>query len=236
MLDNWNGPLPEPDIRTVAEMRAVLAAPDCNAPDDPLYFMYRDLAMTQTDRSWLEANGIRFDITVIPPANICGECVKTKGHYHPPSPGGPGYPELYQVMAGTAHYLLQHRMLTEAVVVTAYKGEMVLIPPDFGHITINPTEEQLVMANLVSRHFSSEYAFYEQNRGGMYYELGPGEWVPNSCYSHIPPLRFTGPYEVPDLGVKHQTPLYGLVERRTSLDFLVHPERFPEQLGFQRTE
>ena len=39
----WNGALPAPGIRTIRDMRSVLAAPSCRVTD-PLYYMYRDLA------------------------------------------------------------------------------------------------------------------------------------------------------------------------------------------------
>jgi len=174
LADLWPGPLPAPAVRTADEMRCVLADPAA-ACDGPLHFMYRDLALTPEDRTWLGGQGIRFDLTVIPPAVIGGEYVKTKGHYHPENPAGVGYPEVYQVLAGEAHYLLQQKDLSDVVAVTARAGEFVLIPPGYGHVTVNPGAEVLVMANLVSTRFSSEYGVYEGMRGGAYYEMGEGE-------------------------------------------------------------
>jgi len=68
---HWNGPLPEPHIRTLADMNGVLAAPHNGAddPDRPLYFMYRDLALNEEDRLWLSGRSLRYDMTVIPPAS-----------------------------------------------------------------------------------------------------------------------------------------------------------------------
>ena len=54
--------LPEPHIRTIDQMRPVLAEAECTA-SGPLYFMYRNLARSETDREWLKANSIRFDYT-----------------------------------------------------------------------------------------------------------------------------------------------------------------------------
>ena len=102
----WPGPLPEPSVRTLDDMRCVLANPD-QSGNIPLYYMYRDLALTAGDRAYLREQNVRFDITVIPPGTVGGEYVKTKGHYHPLSPSGIGYPELYQVLAGEALYHLQ---------------------------------------------------------------------------------------------------------------------------------
>ncbi|MBP8676814.1 MAG: glucose-6-phosphate isomerase, partial [Methanoculleus sp.] len=102
----WDGPIPEPQIRTIEDMRDVLADPGCTS-DQPLYFMYRDLARSESDREWLRQHHIRYDITVIPARVICGEYVKTKGHYHPRNPAGEHYPEIYEVLKGRGHYLLQ---------------------------------------------------------------------------------------------------------------------------------
>ena len=74
----WEGELPEPSVRTIEDMRSVLAEPEC-ACEAPLYFMYRDLARSEADWQWLHDHHLRYDLTVIPPRDICGEYVKTKG-------------------------------------------------------------------------------------------------------------------------------------------------------------
>jgi len=97
-----------------------------------------------------------------PPANPGREYVKTKGHYHLKNPAGIGYPERYEVIEGVAHVLLQKKTLDHIALVKATKGDIVLIPRGYGHVTINPSrEETLMMANLVSAAFVSEYAEYE---------------------------------------------------------------------------
>jgi len=54
-------------------------------------------------------------------------------------------------------------------------GDTVFIPPGYGHVTINPSDHRtLVMANVVSNAFSSEYRHYEEMCGGVYYGLSGG--------------------------------------------------------------
>src|SRR5665647_76408 len=110
----WEDPLPEPSVRTAEDLRGVLADPGCTSTG-PVYYMYRDVARSVNDRSWLTQQQLRFDITVIPPREICGEFIKTKGHYHPDDPSGTGYPEIYEVIAGEAHYLIQNQDCSDAV-------------------------------------------------------------------------------------------------------------------------
>ena len=65
-----------------------------------------------------------------------------------------------------------------------------IIPPGYGHVTINPTLDQtLTMANLVSTAFSSEYAFYERMHGAAFYELTGGIVHKNPAYPPLPEIR-----------------------------------------------
>ena len=84
----WPGILPEPPVRILNDMRCVLANNPNRSGDVPLYYIYRDLALTAEDRAHLNGQNARFDITVNPPATVGGEYAKTKGHYHPLSPSG----------------------------------------------------------------------------------------------------------------------------------------------------
>jgi glucose-6-phosphate isomerase len=226
----WDGPLPQPDVRMVADMAGLLSDPDC-PEEGPLYFMFRDLAKGPDDHAWLEARAIRYDITVIPPRILCGEYVKTKGHFHPLAPGNVGYPELYQVLSGEAVYLLQDRSLSSAAAVRAFEGEAVLIPPGYGHVTINPSRAELVMANLVSSNFASVYQFYEEHGGAMYYLTESG-WEQNPRYPVHQPLRELQPPELPALGIRHQESIYDLVGQDDSLRFLTDPAAFRESLAW----
>jgi len=228
MNSYWPGVLPEPSVRTLNDMQCVLANPD-RSGNIPLYYMYRDLALTAGDRAYLREQNVRFDITVIPPGTVGGEYVKTKGHYHPLSPSGIGYPELYQVLAGEAHYLLQRSDLGDIIAVTAKAGEFVLIPPGYGHVTINPWKEKLVMANLVSVGFASEYTFYERMQGGAYYKMKEGGWVQNPHYPAVPPLKVIPAGEVPELGIRHGRGVYEIVSEKEDLSYLSSPEKIPDR-------
>jgi len=225
-MHGWEGELPPPAVRTIEEMRPVLADPAC-ACGEPLYFMYRDLARSEADRHWLHDHELRYDLTVIPSRVLCGEFVKTKGHYHPSDPAGVGYPEIYEVLEGEAYYLLQSRQLDDVVLISASRGDIVIIPPGYGHISINPSPSStLVMANIVSTAFESEYGDYEIRHGAAYYVMSNGDLMKNPHYPSLPPVRRMGARSGRGTHRFWTGPLYALLGNEEALAFLNHPEDY----------
>ena len=226
---HWEGPVQEPELRMADDLAGLFARPGCSA-SGPLYAMFRDLAKTPADRWWMKEKKLRYDITVIPPQVICGEFVKTKGHYHPVNKAGTGYPEIYEVLEGTAHYLLQREDLTDIVLVTAGAGDVVIVPPGYGHVTINPTEDQtLHMANIVSGAFASDYSGYVTKKGAAYYEMADGTWSKNRSYGRIPAMRVVSAQRTGTRKAGFTFPLYHLIEQRSPmLGFLNKPEEYPD--------
>ena len=226
-MRGWDGALPLPSVRTMEEMRSVLADPSCEG-SAPLYFMYRDLAKSDADRQWLRSHTLRYDITVIPPSTLCGEWVKTKGHYHPKNPAGTGYPEVYEVLEGEAKYLIQSRRPEDIVMISARAGDIVIIPPGYGHISINPSADQtLAMANIVSTAFESEYGEYETLHGAAYYAMSDGTLQKNPWYPKMPAVRYPGPHGRSAMQQFCPEPLYTLIGNESALGFLNFPEKFP---------
>jgi glucose-6-phosphate isomerase, archaeal len=236
MVPQWNGPLPKPDIRMADEIKPLLADPDCRCEGE-MYYMYRDVAGSATDRSWLTEQGIRYDITVIPPRELCGEYSKTIGHYHPENPEGAGYPEIYEVLLGQAHYLLQPHDLSKVFLVDAQAGDLVMVPPGFGHVTINPTKYTVLqMANLVSSRFQSDYREYEKLRGAAYYEMTNGDMIKNPSYQGVPDIIRMSARKFRMAPDQVRVPLYSMVRQRLDvLGVLNQPEMyrsfFEEALG-----
>ena len=222
----WDGPpLPAPRVRTLEEIRSVLRDPACEC-GEPLYFMYRDLSKSPGDRVWLRGQGLRYDVTVIPARTLCGEFVKTKGHHHPVNGKGVPYPEIYEVLQGEAHYLLQTRSADDVVLVQAAPRDRVLVPPGYGHVTINPGEETLVMANIVSTRFESDYSVYERMGGAAYFELAGGALERNPRYPGAAGVRILEASGQKGMALLPARPLYDLIGTE-SLGFLNRPEDYP---------
>ncbi len=227
-----NGSVFKGTPRLIEELLPVLYDPRSIAQDllkKPLYYMFRDVARN-SDRSLFERFNLRYDITVIAPQPLGKEHPKTMGHYHPEALNGLSYMEVYEVLYGKAHYLLQRKTrekgVDRVVLIEAKPGDVVVIPPNYGHVTINPSSEILVMSNLVARGFKSIYDEYLEKHGAAYYELIDGSLVFNERYSPRVELeRFSAPSG--EFLLNLQSDLYAsFVEEPNRFRFLTDPSRW----------
>jgi len=182
-----------PDVRTLDELKNVAYDKTwlATAQDTDLYYMYRGVE---------EKDGLRYDITIIPAVMLGAEFSKTKGHYHIGK-----YQEVYTVLEGTSIYLLQKKKsgsddeIEDAIAIACQKGDVIVIPPNYGHITINPSAtDKLTMANWISKDCKSDYSLFEKLQGACYYYIlqpdsGQASWIKNPNYKIVPELRSEEP-------------------------------------------
>jgi len=226
----FGGKRRKPDIRYLFDMKDVIF--DRNwllaTENIELYFMYRDLSLSRSDEKRLIEQGLRYDITIIPPRMLGREYIKTAGHYHPFVPGGNvTYPELYEVLEGEALYLMQKQDLSDIVVVYASAGDKVLVPPNFGHITINRSNKTLKMANFVARNFSSLYDPIKDRAGGAYFFTKDG-WIKNERCPEAAELRRVQAPRATRIGLSKGSEMYPLLREPGKLEYLTRPEEHLE--------
>ena len=194
-----------PDKRYLKEMEHVVYDQEWfkTAENFELYDMYRKIKVE---------NGLRYDITIIHPRMFGKEFAKTKGHIH-----AGFYGEVYMVLEGEGLYFAQKwrddlpaqagNNIEDVFVVHAKKGDVVIIPAGYGHVTINPSNQELKTANWVAENDKGNFEPFEINQGACYYYIAPpstgsgqaGIWVKNEHYKNVPPLRFEQPLkEVPE--------------------------------------
>lgn len=236
------------NTRTFTEMRPLLADPHAESDREIMYTMYRSVARA-SDLATIQAAGLRYDITIIPPGSFVGrsrkEFFKTAGHYHPLKPGtNIAYPEVYEVLSGRAYWVIQRPgkrhadHIDEVYLIEAGPGEKALLPPGFGHVAVNAYAEPLILANWVNTTFTYDYATYHEHRGAAYWALeGPGpdiaEFEPNPHYASVPDLQKIFPKELPAFGFIKRTPLYELIRDFDKLRFLSDPEDFAHLLAVE---
>ncbi|MBI4050498.1 MAG: glucose-6-phosphate isomerase [Candidatus Doudnabacteria bacterium] len=238
----------KPQIRDFTSMKNYLQNPLSSYWRKDVYHMYRDVALPE-HKDLIHEAGLEYDITIIPPGRIGDELVKTIGHYHPYKRGLQiRYPEVYEVIHGKAFLLLQSASpdldrLEDVYLVEASRGEKIVIPPGFGHVSVNPSDDVLVLSNWQPLGNKGIYEPYEAHNGGAYYvirqeHLSVGgkmqaefEFAPNLSYNLVPPLRKVQARELPQYDLRSALPMYFTgTQNLKSLDFVINPENYVDEL------
>lgn len=234
-------------VRLWQEMKEFVEDPAYRPTRNEIYYVFRNVAETR-DAERIKERKLRYDITVIPQGLFASkrkEYFRTAGHYHPPKPGsGVPYPEVYEVLYGRGQFLIQRQdhdnpaILSEVYIVEAGPGEKVLMPPGFGHISINTGNEPLVLCNWIADDFNYDYGPYEKFKGGGYW-LVEGfipntiEFEKNHNYAEVPEIKKLRPKELPEFGLIRGQPMYELARSLEWLDFLRSPEDFERSLNVE---
>lgn len=173
----------KPQIRYLHEMKFVIYDKDFakSNPDLELYYIYRGVE---------KQNGIRYDITVIPPRMLGQEFVRTKGNRN-----SDNFAELYIVLEGEALFLMQkskNGIVEDIIAIKAKKADYVLVPADHAVIIINASKKELKTGNWVSEKNENIYEELEKMEGMCYFYTREG-WIKNKNYKKIPKLKFEKP-------------------------------------------
>jgi glucose-6-phosphate isomerase len=180
---------------------------------------------------------------VMSPGLYGREYSKQYGHYHAPAAGTTlSYPEVYAVLHGAGLFLLQESLppydeVTDVVVVEAKAGDNFLVPPNYGHLTINPGDSVLVFEGFLYRDLEALYEPYKQRRGGAYYAMvgddGALHWIANERYGQVPVLREIGADQVSaGQGLGARACYEQFVERPAEFRFLIEPREFRPEWRF----
>lgn len=228
VFDQENFPV-EPKTRTYAEARDVYI--EKGDEDKELYWMYRYFE-GEDKEDLFEKHQLEYDITVLSAGKVGTEFIKTAGHYHSYVPGTEiTYPEVYEVIEGEIEYLLQTHPdadgNVDVIIVTAQVGDKVVVPPNYGHISINKGSDLAVSSNLqfIDLPASANYEVLKTYNGGALYLTDNG-WENNSQYT-VNSLRNVVPREKFEWGLQKDKPLYtSFTESPEKFDFLVHPDKY----------
>ena len=227
----------EVKVRRLEELAPVAMTPAaCLGQVDVAYWMYNGIVQRK-DRRTLDGSPLRYELTLVPPRLIGSEYIKTHGHLHGiDDDSGLTYPEVCEVLAGTAHFLFQTLDLagpdaSVAFLVEAQVGDKVLIAPGLDHVLINPGPGLLLVADVIATGMPSSYDRFRATQGAAYYEVrkdGAPHIVPNPAYRRAAPLRRLAPADYADLYLSAAEPLYTALVRSQGVawPFLVDPSQF----------
>lgn len=219
----------EPKSRPYADAKEVYKSEV--SPEEELYYMYRYFEKT-SDGAIFEKADTEYDITVIKSGKVGDEFIKTKGHYHAMVPDTDiSYPEVYEVIEGEIEYLIQTRpnekKETEVVIIEAKKGDKIVVPPNYGHVSINVGQEPAVSSNLQKRDLpaDADYGGFEYYKGGAMYRTKNG-WEDNPEYV-IKSAKHVTPKEKPEWGLTNDASLYeSFTNNPEKFDFITHPQKY----------
>ncbi|MEM0480635.1 MAG: glucose-6-phosphate isomerase family protein [Candidatus Aenigmatarchaeota archaeon] len=205
------------NVRKIKDLNPVLL--EKNGSEEIAYYMYRDVYLEEHKNFFID---IRYDITIMKPIIIGKEYNKTFGHYHPKAIDNLSYPEVYEVLEGEALYILQSEDFKRVVLIFAKEGDQVIIPPNFGHVTVNIGKKDLIMCNLVYRNFESNYKPFEEKKGAAIYYTIEGI-IENPNYE-----EFT--IEEKDAKKIFSEELYfSFISNPEFFEFLINPKKFPKE-------
>lgn len=224
-----------PEVRMLFDIKEVIYDYKwlSNTDNAELYYMYRGVSSNEKDMIKMNEYGLRYDITIIPPYMLGCEFVKTTGHYHQIVPGTDiTFPEIYEVLSSSAYFLIQKPegdSIKDVAMIKAEQGDKVIVPPGYGHITINTSNNILRVANWVAMKKESLYDYIKKKKGGAYYIL-QNRIIKNPMYSYIPDIRTIKPINKKPIsnkiGMKNSDNMYELVNDIERLEFLIRPQEY----------
>ena len=216
-------------VRMLDAARGVYFDPPAEA--EALYYMLNGI----THRARPDPNSVlRLELTALRGGNVGPEWVKTIGHVHDEAPDGLGYPEVYEVVAGNATFVLfraetiRHRPRGDradpvvCVLVDAQPGERFVIPPGWHHLATNSGEAAMVFVDVVARAVVPDYSLLRERRGAPLYAGPSGLWR-NRTFTSGAVVRVRCS-ELP-LPRRHGRLAETFLTERDALEYLIAPAR-----------
>lgn len=245
--------------KEVRDMRGLLYADGDLAENELCYSFYRDIVF-EKDRALFQMRDYRYDITVIMPGCVNGECKKTSGHYHGLIPGQTfTYSEIYEVLEGEITFLLQKADVLAGYsaengakaemdfcsgivsgrpgyvkAVRAKAGQAAVIPSFCGHASVNTGEGVGIFSNIAVVSCRNFYEPIREKSGLSYYilkENGKITYRKNERYADLPELETVVPLENNEMGIVFGRPVYReFVEAPEKFEYLRDPGRYVDRM------
>lgn len=231
--------------KPASKMLGLLADETGIDPDEPFYDVYRGIAYPK-DQEILKEAKIRYDITIVMPGTVNGEVKKTSGHYHGWNEGKTNtYGEVYEVLKGTALYVLQKSpnfdaedpsqvKIEDIILVTVREGQTLIVPPGYGHASLNIGDGPMIFSNLAYlpcpvlydavKHFHGMSVYVKKDGGKVAIEE-------NIRYGAFPRIRFATVHDAPDLGITFGKPAYtSFIKEPEKFRFLPDPDTYEDRI------
>lgn len=197
-----------------------------------LYRVYRDACASAHHKQFSD-HRLRYDLTILPARTLADTYpTRTIGHIHRQIPQQRiSYPELYEVLEGTAIFIMENASHTIVRCARVAAGEKIIIPPGDGHITVNASRTTpLVIANIFTTTPDiADYAFFKKNRGPSWeprWKSGVVTMVKNPRARRGTSCRWVVPKLPAPIAQKNESIYTAFLKQPHAFDFLQNPEQY----------
>lgn len=219
------------ELRKLNDIRKSLRNPDALGPDI-LYSIAMDVGLLQDQEDLIQRN-LLYGVVQYAKGRMGTELVRSQGHLHAPSPScNYSTPEVYEIWEGTAIIYMQE--FTEddpgrCFAITARAGEVVIVPPNWAHCTINgDTTKNMSFGAWCIRDYKFDYRGIRAHQGIAHfptiYSKNKIQWQPNPAYSYRK-LVCKAARSYPELGIRKEIPIYTQYRQNPDLfSFVTQPQ------------
>lgn len=225
--------------KKTGEMLELLQSSEVS-PDIPLYDFFVGVS-TDEDKETFNKSKLRYDVIMVYPGKVNDEYKKTSGHMHKKNSGFKNiYPEIYEVLYGTAMFLLQKvsddGCVECAAAVETKAGQKILIPPGYEHATVNIGTTPLVFSDLISIDCENEYGGVKEHGGMCYFvveEDGKPAFRKNPKYKEVPEMQVIKPIEQQKLSLVFDKYVYDIAKKQPkAFEYLSNPDMYSSDINY----
>ena len=224
---------PSPEIRRLDDIRASLADPNSEGPEE-VYAIVMDVG-NMADREEIVKRNLLFGAVTYAAGMIGREPVRSQGHSHAVSAScGAVTPEVYEIWDGEAVIYTQESGSDnpgKCYAIYARPGDVVIVPPGWVHATINAdVSKNLTFGAWCVRDYGFNYRDVRRH-GGIaffpYMEEGTLNWRENPAYSGGE-LIIKGARTWEDFSLEVGVPIYTQFQKdKDRFLFVADPNSYP---------
>lgn len=223
---------PEVEKRYLDDIRKSLRDQRASGPSVP-YAIAMDVGGKE-DKNDLEERNLLYGAVVYSKGKIGDEPVRSQGHIHAISSScQSSTPEVYEIWQGEAIVYMQEHVTDspgKCYAVRASQGEVVIVPPGWGHYTINANpKENMVFGAWCVRDYGFDYDEIRK-RGGLAFfpvlDLKDNlTWIRNEGYRGEAKIIEKNAREYHELGIEKNSSIYTQYQNdNKKFEFVAHPQ------------
>lgn len=204
---------PNPELRTLDEIRNSLKDPKAKGPDI-LYCISMDVG-EKKDLPLMKEKNLLFGVVTYASGVVGDEPVRSQGHIHAISPSCQASTcEVYEIWDGEAYIYMQESGdddAGECYAVYAKAGDVVIVPPGYVHATINANiHKTMTFGAWCVRDYGFDYEKVRKHNGIAFFPIVKDEkitWEFNTRYK-TGHLTIKKAREYPEFQIKKGIPIY----------------------------